>query len=95
MLEYFLQDYVVLPAEAFQHRHELREGSSPPIHLEDCSSRDTEEAVETVAIENRTNQLKIQPFQPVPPFKFAVPLMKALEFHAKEGKPCTALCWTH
>ena len=75
----------MLPAEAFQHRHELREGSSPPIHLEDCSSRDTEEAVETVAIENRTSQLKIAPFEPVPPFDFSVSIMKALEWHAKEG----------
>lgn len=76
----------MLPAEAFQHRHELREGSSPPLHLEDCSSRDAEESVETVAVEDRTSQLKISPFEPVPPFDFSVPLVKALEYHAKNGE---------
>ncbi|XP_021954003.1 GATOR complex protein WDR24 isoform X2 [Folsomia candida] len=86
------EDWPILPAEAFQHRHELREGSSPPIHLEDCSSRDNEEALETVAIENRTSQLKIAPFQPVPPFDFSGPLMKALEHHAKDGDVQTAVC---
>ena len=42
--------------------------------------------METVAIENRTNQLKIVPFQPVAAFDFSVPLIKALEYHAKQGE---------
>jgi len=82
---FYSQDCPILPAEAFQHRHELREGSSPPLHLEDCSPRDIEEAVETVAIENRTSQLRIASIEPVPPFDFSVPLMRALEYHAKNG----------
>ena len=45
-----------------------------------------EEAVETVAIENRTSQLRISHIDPVPEFDFSVPLTKALHYHANKGK---------
>jgi len=48
--------------------------------------------VETVAIENRTSQLKIAPFQPVPSFSFVEPLVKALEHHVGNGDVQTAVC---
>lgn len=75
-----------MPTEAFQPRHEIREGSSPPIHLEDCSPSDLNEGIETVAIENRTSQLRIRNLEPVPEFDFAEPLVEALHYHANKGK---------
>ena len=86
------QDWQVLPAEAFQLRHPIKEGSSPPIHLEDCSPRDAEETVETVAIENRTSQLSITKMEPVPPIDFTEALLEALYYHAKLGDVQTAVC---
>lgn len=75
----------MLPAEAFQPRHEIREGSSPLIHLEDCSPREMEEPLETVAIENRTSQLRIMHMDPPADFDFTAPLTKALLSHAAKG----------
>jgi len=84
--EISFKDWQVLPAEAFQPRHEIREGSSPPIHLEDCSPREMEEPLETVAIENRTSQLRITQMDPLPDFDFTGPLIKLLLYHAEKGE---------